>query len=328
LVSLGLLVAHGAPGDDEEWDAYYDPRHYDFGRVRIGRSLIDMTFGIGQHLSLMTRLVFGEDQRRWKVTDTNRRETIVNYGRGKLSPVGSLFGDVFLSRDQTSLGGDPVGSSAWWIGKVTPLIAQDITNSLEKEGPAMGAALGVLTFFGIGAQAREQRITERVDLENELRAGRKQGQSTESLNRIAEEHLRLAAIERANEQLRTADPDDVDRLERIAANNSDEMPLAVNEERGRIIMAAIEQLSSEDVTGKKQDTRDKAITTARALVRNVAPTYDDASLAYREAYKRQYGTITEAVGGKWRLKRNVLQALQRLRRLYPVEEAVSGNDDP
>ena len=319
-VSLGLLAAYGAPGDDEEWDVYVNPSHVDFGRIRVGRTIIDITAGVGQVVSTIARLAFGTETRRWTTQAVNKRDLVVNYVRGKLSPVGSVLGDLWLSRDETSVGGDKVGSPGWFIGKTAPLVAQDIAKAIKNEGVVTGSALAFLTFFGIGAQAREQRVAERTSLQNELRAAAKQGATQEVIQRMIDTHLRTAAMDNALEKLRTAAPEEQETLERIAANDGEEMPDAMAIERAKIVLQAAERLSEEDPQGKKSPQGDRAIATARSLLLPIAPTYEDAARLYRTAHERQYGPIAEVYQGRFRTKLSVQRNLLRLRKLYDTAE--------
>jgi transaldolase len=178
-----------------------------------------------------------------------------------------------------------------------------------------------MIFFGIGAQTREERVKARGDLANELRAAKKQGKSPEKIQAIIKEHLKNAASTEAKEDLRTADPEMAAEIQKIIAGEaSPELAAAMEKEKYDITLRAVELLSSEDRTKQKGSGEDKGIQTAREIIKQIAPTFEEANVLFTEAYRQRHGSPTELVGpeGKKRrqTKKSVAASRARLRAMY------------
>lgn len=316
VVAGGLAAAFGAPGDDEEWDFYVDPRSPNFGRIRVGRTLFDMTAGLGQHLSFFARIITGTQADRWETQEVDKWRLATRYGRGKLAPVPAAIGDYLAG---SSLGGTEFGTLSWIGEKVSPLSVQDVRKTAESEGVPLATVASTLMFFGLGAQSYDERIKARKDTANEVRAMQKQGKPQSEIDAVMNEHLKHAASLEAKESLRTAKPEEKAALQKIVDGNaSPELADAIQKERGDITLMASELLSTEDKSrDKKSPDSDPSIITARALLKAIAPTYEDANRLYTEGYRRRNGSTTEVVRGQFVTKRNVLAARRRLRALYP-----------
>jgi uncharacterized coiled-coil protein SlyX len=320
IAAAALTAAYGAGGDDEEWQFYYDPRNPDFGKIRIGRTMVDMTPGLAQHASLIARM-FGTEVRRWEGASEAKTGTILmNYGRGKLAPIPSMVAD-FMSDNKQSLSGTKAGSGEWFYDRFAPLIVQDVYKTTKEEGIPMGSALSLMMFFGIGAQTREERVKARGDLANELRAARKQGKSQDQIQKIVKEHLKNAAKSEAKEDLRTADPETMAEIQKVIAGEASPALIeAMEKEKGDIALRAVEKLSSEDRANKKGTGEDDGIQTSREILRSIAPTPEEAIELFENAYKEKYGRLTELVGEKGHKhyvpKKSVRAARIRIRAMY------------
>jgi N12 class adenine-specific DNA methylase len=316
----GLTLAFGDPGEDEEWDWYGDPQSPDFGKIRLGSTPIDMTSGLGQHVSLLARMVTGKQVNRWDEEDVNRWRMFVNYGRGKLAPTPGLVADWMAGQ---SIGQDEFGSAEWVKGKITPLSIQDVVKTFKEESIPLGVVVSTMMFFGMGAQTREAKVKARKDMVNELRAMKKQGKP-EKIQAALAKHLEYTAKLEAKEKLRTADPEDAAKLEKVVAGEtSPELSEAIQKEKYDITLSAIEMLSTEDPRKKKAPQGDQSITNARTLLRTLAPTYEEANALFTEAYKERNGSLTELVGPegekRYVVKKSVLGARRRLRAMYRAD---------
>ena len=314
--AAGLAAAFGAPGDDEEWDIYYDPRHADFGKLRIGNTIVDMSAGLGQHVSFLARIMTGTDIRRWKTQDTDTGRVVMSYLRGKLAPLPGAVADI-LSKNKTNIAGDEVFGWDWFVSKTAPLILQDIKKTFENESIPVATVLSLMTFFGVAGQSREDRVEERADLANQIRAKKNQGRDAD-LPAIIDAHLKEAAIDEARQKLRTADPEDTERLEKIIAGDEGEISDAIEKEKGDLILRAAEMLSSEDRKNKRSSKEDEAIEQARVIMKEIAPTFEDADRLFREAYKRKYGMLVEVSGSQFKPKKSVISARMRLKQIYGI----------
>ncbi len=313
LVVSALKAAFGEPGDDEKWDWFGNPQSPNFGRLRIGSTYIDMTAGLGAHVSMLARMITGKQVNRWETEDVERWRTFINYGRSKLAPIPGIGADWM---NDMSIGHDPFGSPEWFAGKVIPLSVQDTYNTIKGEGPAVGLGISAMMFFGFGAQTREARVNARKDLANEVRVMKKQGKSPEVIQKAIDDHLKNAAKLEARQQLRVADPEQKPALEKIiAGEDSGELEDAKTKERFDIVTRAAEMLSSES-GGLRKSADDPGIKAARDILKAIAPTEAEAVELYNAAYRRSYGSTMEVVDKRLRPKRNVVAARRRLRALY------------
>lgn len=318
LVSAALAAAFGAPGDDEEWDFYWNPTHAKFGQMRVSNEYFDMTAGLGQHLSYFARVISGQHNDRWEEKETDKWRLSESYGRGKLAPIPSMYADYLAG---SSMGGDKFGSYDWWLSKLLPLSSQDVTKAFKNEDIPLASAASVLMFFGVGAQSRDEEMKARKDAINEVRAAQKQNKPQSEILELMNRHFAEQAAIEAKEELRTAEPEQKAALEKvIAGTESPELDAAIEKEKGDLALIASVMLSTEDKTKGKSANDDKAIETARNLLKTIAPTYDEANAIYTDGYKRRNGSITEIVGSgsnkRFVLKKSVAQARRRLKMLY------------
>lgn len=310
----GLTAAFGAPGDDEEWDWYWNWKSPKFGNIRIGSSYIDMTFGLGQHLSYLVRMMTGKQIDRWEARDIRSGDLFSRYMRGKLSPVASVIGDYFTGK---SIGGEEFGSAEWFKGHLTPLMVQDI-NETRTEGPVLSTALSLLMFFGANSQTYEARVKERKDIANELRAMKKQGQSPEKIKTTLDKHLAHAAALEAKNDLRTADPDAVAGLQKVIDSKaSPELNEAIQKEQYDLILNASGRVSS-DAPRLSDDkdfngSDDKGRLTSRSLIPLMIPDVKTAIDLYHAAYRDKNNSIYDNNGKK---KATVWAGEARIRSIY------------
>lgn len=309
-----LTAAFGAPGDDEEWDWYYHPKSPKFGNIRIGSSYVDLTFGLGQHLSYLVRMLTGQQIDRWETRDIRSGELFGKYMRGKLAPVASVAGDYLVGK---SIGGEEFGSAEWFKSHVTPLMVQDIEEA-STEGPILGTALSLLMFFGANSQTYDARVKERKDIANELRAMTKQGASPDKIKTTLDRHLAHAAGLEAKQDLRTAKPEDVAGLQKIIDGTaSPELTAAIQKEKYDIILNASGRVS----TDPKRLNEDKEFSgsddnsrmTSRSLIKSIAPTEKEAIALYEAAYRAKNHSLYETNG---EIKASVYAGRARIKSIY------------
>jgi len=83
-------------------------------------------------------------------------------------------------------------------------------------------------------------------------------------------------------------------------------------------LRAAEMLSSEDRKNKRSSKEDEAIEQARTIMKEIAPTFEDADRLFREAYKRKYGMLVEVSGSQFKPKKSVISARMRLKQIYGI----------
>lgn len=316
---IGIMYAMlGAPGDDEEWQFFWDPRSPYFGHIRYRDTYQDMTAGVAQHVSVLFRLFSKQQLNRWEgVVETDKVTVGRRYIQGKLAPVPSMFADyVFNPMDPTV----EFGSSKWLKGHVEPLMLQDVEKSM-KEGPVLGSALSVLAFFGQSSRTQEARVKERGDVANELRALKNRGGSPEKIQKIMGDHLKHTAGLEAKQALKTVAIEDHAGLQKVIdVTESPELTAAIRKEKFDIILNASARVSTDKRrVGEEKEFSggdDKGRMTARYLVPMMIPDVEDAIELYDAAYKSANRTLMERKGGQWIVKSSVWAGRARIRQLY------------
>lgn len=148
--SLGMM----AGGTVED-----DPRHPDFGKIKMGNTRIDPLFGLAQWTRLLAAEISGERKTskgreipiRGKVPfgQPTGADVAFNFARTKLSP--TVGASVSLAA-----GKDPVGKKFTLedalIQSFVPITYGDILKAMEEQGVEKGAAIAVLALFGMGVQ--------------------------------------------------------------------------------------------------------------------------------------------------------------------------------
>ena len=119
--------------------AELDPRSANFGKIRIGKTRIDITGGMGAIITLASHVVFswhnGKFSVWYKSTTTGKwtdlyagkygqmtpLDAIINFGEGKLSPIAGVLRDVWKGK---VFGGAPATPKNLLYGATTPLPVQ------------------------------------------------------------------------------------------------------------------------------------------------------------------------------------------------------------
>lgn len=163
LVGIGCVYLLGWwAGADFEWD----PRSADFGKMRFGKSRLDPMAGLSQATVLIGRLVTGETKstKTGKVTPIRGdkvpyggmgvADVLANFTRSKLSPTFGLPIDVIAGEDVV---GNKVTLGGAVITAPVPITLRDIYVAMKTEGIEEGAALGLVSVFGMGLQTYTER---------------------------------------------------------------------------------------------------------------------------------------------------------------------------
>lgn len=161
----GMIMLAGLLGDedDEKPEIEFDPRSEKFGKVRFGNTRVDPLAGLSQATVLLTRLGMGETKNYSEMIVPIRGPNVPRNGmktpdvisrflRTKLSPwLGSTID--FLAGE--NVGGEEVTPSSLTAQSVVPLSMRDVYGVLREQGLPRGAALSLLTIFGMGLQSYE-----------------------------------------------------------------------------------------------------------------------------------------------------------------------------
>jgi hypothetical protein len=149
-----LLAANTGDGTIED-----DPRSSDFGKLRLGNTRIDPLMGLSQNTVLLSRLYLGETKSaagRIKPTRGNvpygsatSADLIARFLRTKLSPVVGAGVDIASGKNVV---GEPVTPKSVATNLITPLSFRDIYDVMLEQGVEAGAAIAILSAFGMGVQ--------------------------------------------------------------------------------------------------------------------------------------------------------------------------------
>jgi hypothetical protein len=141
-----------------------DPRSSDFGKIKIGRTRVDIWAGYTQIARLLAGEITGKGKsiRTGETYKRNRLEVFGRYVQSKLSPAASLGVELLNGKDYM---GEPLpervrtpeGAIQYAIEKVAPLVFQDTLEALRFEGVGQAAWTFPLAFQGIGVQTYEPR---------------------------------------------------------------------------------------------------------------------------------------------------------------------------
>lgn len=157
LIGLGTVYGLGTLAGAE---VESDPRSSDFGKLRFGNTRVDPLMGLSQVTTLISREASGQTKSvKGRITDI--RGDRVPYGgatsvdvlgrflRSKLSPVVGAGVDVMAGKNVV---GEPVTPESVAAGVTVPLVVRDIYDAMKDQGVPSGAALGLISLFGMGLQ--------------------------------------------------------------------------------------------------------------------------------------------------------------------------------
>lgn len=175
LASLGVvyglaqLAGELWQGDDKdkptvEWDA----RSSDFSKIKVGDTRIDPMAGLAQATVLMARTIAGE-----KKTLSGNVKPLggegVGYGGQDMWDVWTSFGRTKLSpwlatvidwKTGRNVSGEEFSAADLPSALVEPLAIRDTREAMQKMGVPAGAAIGLLSFLGIGVQTYEEKTSK------------------------------------------------------------------------------------------------------------------------------------------------------------------------
>ncbi|MCA9546636.1 MAG: hypothetical protein KC613_19660, partial [Myxococcales bacterium] len=147
----GLAALAGADVED-------DPRSSDFGKIRFDDTRLDPLTGLAQVTTLMARLTTGQTK---SLQDESVRDIrgdvgfgrqdaadiIKQFLRSKLAPVAGAMVDVASG---TTVVGEEVTPASVAANLTVPMSVREIAEAMQAQGVPRGAAMGILSMFGMG----------------------------------------------------------------------------------------------------------------------------------------------------------------------------------
>lgn len=156
LIATGSVLALArAVGATVNWD----PRSSDFAKVQIGGEKLDMTGGNSSYVRLWGRILSGQEiTSRGKLIDlgqgykpTTRADLVLQFTRGKLSPVASALADALYGKDPV---GRPFSIEQEAQDKLLPITVNDYIHYAQNDPHNTIAILPSLAaIFGVGLES-------------------------------------------------------------------------------------------------------------------------------------------------------------------------------
>jgi len=161
---IGMAVIYGL-AEAAGLEIGYDPRKSTFGKIRVGKTLLDPLAGLSQATVFLSRLITGE-----KVTVTGKTialrgekttygagdmlDVIGDFVRSKLSPV---FGaGVSVTAGKTYIG-EPMTPASTAADLFMPMAPLDIYETMKANGVPEATILSILAFFGASLQTYDEK---------------------------------------------------------------------------------------------------------------------------------------------------------------------------
>jgi len=161
---MAMFLASMLPGVSVE----KDPRSSDFGKMKVGRTRVDVWAGFQQIARTSAQLVTGRGKSisSGELYTKDRLDIIGKFVQSKLSPITGLAVDLLSGEDFL---GQPLPTfeeegemMEYILSKLTPLVLQDMRESVQTEGWMGGLASGAAAFNGIGVQTFERTTQDNL----------------------------------------------------------------------------------------------------------------------------------------------------------------------
>lgn len=161
IIGLGTLLGLGLLAGGEIED---DPRSSDFGKLRFGKTRLDLLAGLSQYIVFASRLATGETKslKSGKITPIrgkvpygrdNAADVIWRFLRTKFSPAVSTPIDLLSKKDVT---GKEITYKNLPEKLLFPIAWQDVYDAMKEHGLEQGTIFSLLTLFGVGAQTFDE----------------------------------------------------------------------------------------------------------------------------------------------------------------------------
>lgn len=159
LAGAGVVIGLGAAAGGQ---IEIDPRSSDFGKIRFGETRLDPLAGLSQTAVLLTRLATGESKKqdgeiaqiRGEGAQGSVTDTVGRFLRSKLSPVMAAGVDVAAGENVV---GEPVTPVSAAARLITPMSFGDIKDAMIEQGVPRGAALSLVSLFGMSMNTYGER---------------------------------------------------------------------------------------------------------------------------------------------------------------------------
>ena len=249
---------------------------------------------------------------------------ISRFQEGRLHPA---IQDIRALKTGEDFMGQPVTKMDVLKDAVMPITYPAIADAAKGRGFPAQAAIAVWAIAGGGLSTYDPRTKEREDISGELQILRRKIESPDTTADVRKSLMRESKLLLEAHLINAVKYDSKNKglAKQVEGHKpgdsvSPELAMAVRKEQHDIALRAVESLSAEDRNADKEADDDAGITTARDLLKQIAPTFEAANVLFTEAYKKRHGNPMELVGpeGKKRrvTKKSVAASRARLRAMY------------
>lgn len=167
---LGLAAAGGL-------DVTLDPRHSDFGKIRVGDTRLDVWGGFAQYVKFFAQMVSGQT-----ISSTtglkrevgkgfpslSRFDILQNFITSKEAPIPAFATAALKGKDVVGKQFDTLDAT---MKLFVPMVIQDMADATQEHGWPMGLALSAPSVFGVGVQTQTKDAEQTIRASNTLKQG-------------------------------------------------------------------------------------------------------------------------------------------------------------
>ena len=134
-----------------EWagaDVELDPRSNEFGKIRIGKTHIDLSAAMVPHVRYAAQIMTGTRKVGNHIEKINRADVAWRFVQSKFGPTAGFITSVLKGKNFV---GEDYTLDNWrgvLFNELTPMAIQDIIEAAREEGWIMGAAIAPIAIFG------------------------------------------------------------------------------------------------------------------------------------------------------------------------------------
>ena len=230
-------------------DVEKDVRSSDFGKIKIGRTRVDVWGGFQQIARSTAQLITGKSKAvsSGEIFTKNRLETFGRFVQSKLSPAAGLGVELLSGTDFL---GEPLPTfetkgelSEYVMQKLAPLVLQDTVDAIRySDNKAVTAAAFPLAFHGIGVQTYKTNALDDLTQMRDHYSTRVFGKEWKNLGPLSQNALReykpqLIEQERIAKFERRNAPFDVKRQREAGVTVEKSLPREVRKEMDSVAVS-------------------------------------------------------------------------------------------
>jgi hypothetical protein len=132
-----------------------DPRSTDFGKIKVGKTRIDIWGGFQQYIRAATQMYKKERKTEdGEIQKVDPKDVFTNLIQGKLAP---LPGVAVRAIEGKGADGQPFNAGKEALGLITPMGPAATVEAVREHGLAKGLALSAPDYLGFGVNTQQER---------------------------------------------------------------------------------------------------------------------------------------------------------------------------